>query len=46
MRPVCVVVLAIKLHNGVLYWLVDGAIVSTRDKGEIWKKLDKLIGAG
>jgi photosystem II stability/assembly factor-like uncharacterized protein len=26
-------------HDGKLYWLVDGAIVTTTDKGESWQKL-------
>jgi photosystem II stability/assembly factor-like uncharacterized protein len=29
-------------HDGVLYWLVDGAIISTSDKGETWKKVCAL----
>src|SRR5262249_25647671 len=26
-------------HDGTLYWLVDGQIITTADKGESWKKL-------
>src|SRR5579871_115302 len=31
-----------KWHDGVLYWLVDGAIISTADRGETWKKVCDL----
>ena len=31
-----------KWHGGVLYWLVDGALISTGDGGESWKKLGDL----
>jgi hypothetical protein len=31
-----------KWHDGGLYWLVDGAIVSTTDKGETFKKVCDL----
>jgi hypothetical protein len=31
-----------KLHDGTLYWLVEGAIISTADKGESWKKVADL----
>lgn len=31
-----------KLHDGILYWLVDGAIIATSDKGESWKKVCDL----
>jgi hypothetical protein len=27
-----------KWHNGTLYWLVDGALIASADKGETWKK--------
>src|SRR5262249_22324063 len=29
-------------HDGVLYWLVEGAIVTTKDKGASWQKLCDL----
>jgi hypothetical protein len=28
-----------KWHDGTLYWLVDGAIITTTDRGETWKQL-------
>lgn len=28
-----------KWHDGALYWLVDGAIIASTDKGENWKKV-------
>jgi photosystem II stability/assembly factor-like uncharacterized protein len=28
-----------KWHDGVLYWLVEGAIIATADKGQTWKKV-------
>jgi hypothetical protein len=31
-----------KLHDGVLYWLTEGALISTADKGETWKKMCDL----
>lgn len=31
-----------KLHDGILYWLVDGALIATSDKGENWKKVCEL----
>jgi photosystem II stability/assembly factor-like uncharacterized protein len=31
-----------KWHDGVLYWLVDGALITTTDKGESWKEIAKL----
>ena len=31
-----------KFRDGVLYWLVDGALISTADKGETWKKVGDL----
>lgn len=31
-----------KLHDGVLYWLVDGALLTTTDQGKSWKKLSDL----
>ncbi len=31
-----------KWRDGTLYWLVEGAIVTTADKGETWKKLCDL----
>ena len=31
-----------KYRDGVLYWLVDGALISTSDKGETWKKVCDL----
>jgi hypothetical protein len=33
-----------KMHDGTLYWLVDGAILTTADKGATWKKLCDLKG--
>ncbi|HKM52428.1 MAG TPA: hypothetical protein VJY33_03400 [Isosphaeraceae bacterium] len=31
-----------KWHDGSLYWLVDGALISSNDKGESWKKLGEI----
>lgn len=31
-----------KWHDGALYWLVDGALILTADKGETWKKVCDL----
>ncbi|MBL8795567.1 MAG: hypothetical protein JNM56_16800 [Planctomycetia bacterium] len=31
-----------KYRDGVLYWLVDGALISTADKGVTWKKVSDL----
>jgi len=31
-----------KWHDGMLYWLVDGALIATADKGETWKKICDL----
>src|SRR5262249_6633654 len=31
-----------KWHDGALYWLVDGVIITTTDKGESWKKVCDL----
>lgn len=31
-----------KWHDGALYWLVAGALISTTDKGETWNKLGEL----
>jgi len=31
-----------KWHNGTLYWLVDGALLTTTDKGESWKKVSEI----
>ena len=31
-----------KWHDGTLYWVVDGALISSADKGETWKKLSDL----
>lgn len=28
-----------RLHDGVLYWLADGALIKTADKGESWQKV-------
>jgi photosystem II stability/assembly factor-like uncharacterized protein len=33
-----------KWHDGVLYWLVDGALITTRDKGKTWRKQSDLKG--
>lgn len=29
-------------HRGTLYWLVEGALISSTDKGETWKKLSDV----
>jgi photosystem II stability/assembly factor-like uncharacterized protein len=31
-----------KWRDGVLYWVVDGALLSTSDKGEKWKKISDV----
>jgi hypothetical protein len=31
-----------KWHDGALYWLVDGALIISKDKGETWKKVCDL----
>lgn len=31
-----------KWHDGVLYWVVDGALITTTDKGATWKELGNL----
>jgi photosystem II stability/assembly factor-like uncharacterized protein len=31
-----------KWHGGSLYWVVDGALIASADKGESWKKLGDL----
>jgi photosystem II stability/assembly factor-like uncharacterized protein len=31
-------------HDGVLYWVVDGALITTADKGQTWKKAGDLKG--
>jgi photosystem II stability/assembly factor-like uncharacterized protein len=31
-----------KWRDGVLYWLVDGALLSTADRGETWKELGRI----
>lgn len=31
-----------KWRDGTLYWLVDGALIATTDRGETWKKLGDL----
>jgi photosystem II stability/assembly factor-like uncharacterized protein len=31
-----------KWHDGVLYWVVEGALLSTTDQGKTWKKLSDL----
>jgi photosystem II stability/assembly factor-like uncharacterized protein len=31
-----------KWYDGTLYWLVDGALLSTTDQGKSWKKLSQL----
>jgi RNA polymerase sigma factor (sigma-70 family) len=33
-----------KWHDGVLYWLVEGGVIATTDKGETWEKLSDLDG--
>lgn len=32
-------------HAGTLYWLVDGGLIATTDKGETWKKLGEIKDA-
>jgi photosystem II stability/assembly factor-like uncharacterized protein len=32
-------------HGGKLYWLVEGALIRTGDKGETWEKLGAVKGA-
>jgi photosystem II stability/assembly factor-like uncharacterized protein len=34
-----------KWHDGSLYWLVDGALIVSSDKGETWKKLGEIKDA-
>lgn len=34
-----------KWHDGTLYWLVDGGLIATSDKGETWKKLGEVKDA-
>jgi hypothetical protein len=29
-------------HDGVLYWLVEGGLIATSDKGKTWKKLSDV----
>ena len=29
-------------RDGVLYWLVDGALITTRDQGKMWKKVGEV----
>jgi photosystem II stability/assembly factor-like uncharacterized protein len=31
-----------KWRDGVLYWLVEGALIATRDKGQTWTKISSL----
>jgi len=31
-----------KWHDGLLYWLVDGALLTTADRGETWNELCKI----
>ena len=31
-----------KWHDGTLYWVVDGAVIASADKGQTWKKLGDL----
>jgi photosystem II stability/assembly factor-like uncharacterized protein len=31
-----------KYHDGTLYWLVDGALLTTTDQGKSWKKVSEL----
>jgi RNA polymerase sigma factor (sigma-70 family) len=33
-----------KWHDGVLYWLVEGGLIATTDKGKTWKLLSDLDG--
>lgn len=33
-----------KWHNGQLFWLVEGALISTADSGKTWKKLSDVKG--
>ena len=34
-----------KWRDDTLYWLVDGGVIATTDKGETWKKLGEVPGA-
>ncbi len=34
-----------KWRDDTLYWLVDGSMIATADKGETWKKLGEVKGA-
>jgi photosystem II stability/assembly factor-like uncharacterized protein len=31
-----------RLHRGILYWVVEGAVISSGDQGKTWKKLSDL----
>lgn len=31
-----------KWHDGTLYWLVEGSLIATTDKGESWKKVGEV----
>jgi hypothetical protein len=31
-----------KWHAGTLYWLVDGGLIATKDKGATWKKVGEV----
>jgi photosystem II stability/assembly factor-like uncharacterized protein len=32
-------------HDGTLFWLVEGGLIATTDRGETWKKLAEVPGA-
>ena len=34
-----------KLHDGVLYWLVDGGLIASKSKGETWTKIGEVKDA-
>ena len=34
-----------KLHEGTLYWLVDGGLIASADKGATWKKIGEVKDA-
>ena len=31
-------------HKDTLYWLVEGAVIATADRGKTWKKISDLKG--
>ena len=34
-----------KWHDGILYWLVDGGLIATTDRGETWNKIGAVKDA-